>query len=164
MSEPNPMTVGTADERAQLETFLESYRRQLDATLDGLTEDEARRRLVPSRTTLLGLLKHLVFMQTVWFQEAVTGTPRSAFGLPESVDDSFALTEHDTVESVRESFRASCAASRAQMVGRSLDDVVTGHRIGPITLRWVYVQCLRELAHHCGHADILREQVLAART
>jgi hypothetical protein len=25
----------------------------------------------------------------------------------------------------------------------------------------VYLQVLRELAHHCGHADILREQVLA---
>jgi hypothetical protein len=42
-----------------------------------------------------------------------------------------------------------------------LDAVVTGHRAGPRTLRWVYLQVLRELAHHCGHADILREQVLA---
>jgi len=25
----------------------------------------------------------------------------------------------------------------------------------------VYLQVLRELAHHCGHADILREQVTA---
>ena len=41
-----------------------------------------------------------------------------------------------------------------------LDAVVTGHRFGPRTLRWVYLQVLRELAHHCGHADILREQVL----
>jgi hypothetical protein len=39
--------------------------------------------------------------------------------------------------------------------------VVRGHRGGPRTLRWVYLQVLRELAHHCGHADILREQVLA---
>jgi len=42
-----------------------------------------------------------------------------------------------------------------------LNVVVTGHRAGPRTLRWVYLQVLRELAHHCGHADILREQVLA---
>jgi hypothetical protein len=28
-------------------------------------------------------------------------------------------------------------------------------------LHWVYLQVLRELAHHCGHADILREQILA---
>jgi hypothetical protein len=42
------------------------------------------------------------------------------------------------------------------------DAILTGHRGGPQTLRWVYSQDLRELAHHCGHADILREQVLAA--
>jgi hypothetical protein len=35
-------------------------------------------------------------------------------------------------------------------------------RAEPGTLRWVYLRVLRELAHHCGHADILREQVLAA--
>lgn len=29
------------------------------------------------------------------------------------------------------------------------------------TLRWVYWQVLREFAHHCGHADILRDQVRA---
>jgi hypothetical protein len=27
-------------------------------------------------------------------------------------------------------------------------------------LRWVYLHMLRELAQHCGHADILREQIL----
>src|SRR5690348_13378821 len=43
-----------------------------------------------------------------------------------------------------------------------LDAVVTGHRTGPRTLRWVYLQVLREPARHCGH-DVLREQVLAGR-
>ncbi|SFF43219.1 mycothiol transferase [Blastococcus tunisiensis] len=27
-----------------------------------------------------------------------------------------------------------------------------------------YLQVVRELAQHCGHADILREQVLARRS
>jgi hypothetical protein len=43
-----------------------------------------------------------------------------------------------------------------------LDAVATGHRTGPRTPRRVYPPVLRELAHRCGHADILREQVLAA--
>jgi hypothetical protein len=41
-----------------------------------------------------------------------------------------------------------------------LDDIVTGHRFGPLTLRWIYIHVIREFAHHCGHADILREQIL----
>ena len=59
------------------------------------------------------------------------------------------------------SFREACATARMVVADLPLDAVVTGHRTGPRTLRWVYLQVLRELAHHCGHADILREQVLA---
>ena len=33
----------------------------------------------------------------------------------------------------------------------------------PLPLRWIYLHLVRELAQHCGHADILREQILAAR-
>jgi Protein of unknown function (DUF664) len=58
-------------------------------------------------------------------------------------------------------YREACATARAAVAGMPLDTVVTGHRSGPRTLRWVYLQVLRELAQHCGHADILREQVLA---
>jgi Protein of unknown function (DUF664) len=36
-----------------------------------------------------------------------------------------------------------------------------GH--GPTATPAEYTHMLRELAQHCGHADILREQVLAAR-
>ena len=45
---------------------------------------------------------------------------------------------------------------------RPAELVVTGHRAGPRTLGWVYLQVLRELAHHFGHADILHEQVLSS--
>jgi hypothetical protein len=38
--------------------------------------------------------------------------------------------------------------------------MVYGYRLGPLPLRWVYLHVLRELAQHCGHADILREQIL----
>jgi hypothetical protein len=40
--------------------------------------------------------------------------------------------------------------------------VVHGHRFGPLPLRWIYLHALREFAQHCGHADILREQILSA--
>ncbi|WP_267489730.1 mycothiol transferase [Enemella dayhoffiae] len=33
----------------------------------------------------------------------------------------------------------------------------------PLGLRWIQLHVLREHAQHCGHADILREQVLARR-
>ncbi|WP_329543054.1 DinB family protein [Streptomyces sp. NBC_01358] len=150
------------DERSQLDAFVTEYRSALDAILDGLTEEQARRRLVPSATTLLGLLKHVTWMQRVWFEECVGGTSRRDLGLVQSPDESFRLTDDDTIASVTAAHRGACATARTVVTGLPLDTVVTGHRAGPRTLRWVYLQVLRELAHHCGHADILREQLLAA--
>ncbi len=149
-------------ERIQLDAFVEEYRNAIEETLDALTEEQARRRLVPSATTLLGLLKHVTWMQRVWFEECVGGTSRRDLGLVPSPDESFRLADDDTVASITTAaHRAACATARAAVADLPLDAVVTGHRAGPRTLRWVYLQVLRELAHHCGHADILREQVRA---
>jgi hypothetical protein len=155
-----PFDVPLEDERTQLDAFVEEYRRAVDAALDGLTEEQARRRLVPSATTLLGLLKHVTWMQRVWFEECVGGTSRRELGLVPGPDASFRLADADTVASVTAAHRDACATARAVVADLPLDTVVTGHRAGPRTLRWVYLQVLRELAQHCGHADILREQVL----
>ena len=149
------------DERTQLEAFIEDYRVAIERTLDGLTDEQARRRLVPSATTLLGLVKHVTWMQRVWFEECVGGRTRTDLGLVQTPDESFRLGDDDTIASVTAAYRAACATARAAVVDLSLDAVMTGHRMGPRTLRWVYLQVLRELAQHCGHADILREQVRA---
>jgi Protein of unknown function (DUF664) len=148
------------EERIQLDAFVEEYRSALELSLDCLTEEQARRRLVSSATTLLGLLKHVTWMQRVWFEECVGGTPRRELGLVQSPDESFRLADDDTIASVTAAHREACATARAAVADLSLDAVVTGHRTGPRTVRWVYLQVLRELAHHCGHADILREQVI----
>ena len=150
------------DERTQLDAFVMEYRSSLEASLDGLTEEQARRRLVSSATTLLGLLKHVTWMQRVWFEECVGGTSRRDLGLVSSPDESFQLADDDTIASVTAAHRDGCATARSAVSDLPLDTVVTGHRTEPRTLRWVYLQVLRELAHHCGHADILREQLLAA--
>jgi hypothetical protein len=157
-----PLDVAAEPLKVQLETFLDEHRAALHACLDGLTEEQARRSLVPSRTTLLGLLKHAIFAEKVWFGEVITGRSRQELGLPPSAGDSFILTREDTIESVRRAHGEACEASRRATTGLGLDDVLRGHRWGPLPLRWVYLHVLREFAQHCGHADILREQILSA--
>jgi hypothetical protein len=148
--------------RRQFEVFVDEHRAHLAACLDGLTEEQARRSLVPSRTTLLGLVKHAAFVERVWFDEGVTGRSRAEIGIPATPDDSFVLDDTDTIESVLADHRQACEASRHAVAHLGLDDVITGNRRGPLPLRWVLLHVLRELAQHCGHAEILREQVLAA--
>jgi hypothetical protein len=158
----SPEDVTDEPTQRQLEVFLDEHRAVLNASLDGLTEEQARRSLVPSRTTLLGLVKHAVFVERVWFDEAITRRTRAEIGIAASPDESFVLDETDTVASVQQAHREACEASRQATQTLGLDDILEGNRRGPLPLRWVYIHMLRELAQHCGHADILREQILDA--
>ncbi|HEY2307471.1 MAG TPA: DinB family protein [Streptosporangiaceae bacterium] len=147
--------------RAQFEAFLDEHRRDLNSCLDGLTEEQARRSLVPSATTLLGLVKHATFVEKVWFDEAVTCRSRAEIGIPATPGESFVLQDSDTIATVQKAHREACQASRRATSSLGLDDIVRGNRRGPLPLRWAYLHVLRELAQHCGHADILREQILS---
>lgn len=153
----------TADLRTQFDAFLDEHRAALHDCLDGLSEQEARASLVPSRTTLLGLVKHATFVEKVWFDEAVTRRSRQEIGIPATPDESFALAGEDTIAVVQAAYREACSGSRVRAAALGLDDTVGGNRRGPLPVRWIYLHMLRELAQHCGHADILREQILAAR-
>jgi hypothetical protein len=146
--------------RAQFEAFLDEHRRELNGCLDGVTEEQARRSLVPSRTTLLGLVKHATFVEKVWFDEAVTCRSRAEIGIPATPDESFILDDNDTIATVQQAHREACESSRRATSSLGLDDILRGNRRGPLPLRWVYLHMLRELAQHCGHAEILREQLL----
>ena len=160
----NPRSpVFDADLRVQFDAFLDEHRAALNACLTALTEQEARRHLVPSRTTLLGLVKHGIYVERVWFGEAIGGVPRVEQGLPADVSDSFLLSDTDTIASIQAAHAEACVASRAAVATMSLDDLALGNRRGPLPLRWIYLHLLRELAQHCGHADIIREQILAER-
>ncbi|MDJ0414625.1 DinB family protein [Rhodococcus opacus] len=70
----------TVDLRGRLDELLDEYRAALRGSLDDLDDEQARRRLVRSKTTLLGLVKHVTYVEGVWFDQAVTvaRTGRSA--------------------------------------------------------------------------------------
>ena len=154
----------TAGEREQIESFLHGNRVEVLGLLDGLTEEQARRRLVASETTLLGLVKHTAFVERVWFDVALAGRSRAELGLPETAEDSFALMDDDTVDSVSELYRQAWAGADHIAAGWALDDLALHNRRGPVSLRWIYLHMIRELARHAGHGDILREQILSAES
>jgi hypothetical protein len=152
----------TGDQRRRVEELVDEYRAALHDSLDGLTEDEVRRRLVPSKTTLLGLVKHATFVEGVWFDQAVTGRSYDEIGIATTVDRSFTLGDDDTIPEVQARYRERWAVSRANVDGLASDTVVDGR--GPRPVWALHLQVLRELAQHAGHADILREQILASRS
>jgi hypothetical protein len=131
--------------------FLDYLRQGVDRKLDDLTEDQARRELVPSGTSLLGLEKHLAQVEVYWMQQRFAGLDVSF------TDDGFVLSPDDTITSVRRTYRE--AAGRTDDIARRAGDperpmVRTTHGL---TLRWTLAHVTEETARHAGHADILRE-------
>lgn len=164
-SPPSPSTPpapAVPPERALLDERLDLQRAAVAAILDGLTEAEARTRLVPSLTTPLGLVTHARFVEQVWFHHRVAGVPRSELGIPETVEESFTLAETDTVASVLAAYADACARSRAVVATHDLDEELAWHDRS-VTLRFAYGHLLTELARHAGHGDILVELLHAAR-
>jgi hypothetical protein len=155
--------VANAGERAVLETFLDLYRDAIVRKVGGVADDDARRRLVGSATTLGGIVKHLRWVELEWFQRVLAR--RSPDDLPPvpgagtDPDAEFRLEPGDTVERLLAEYEEACAWSRATAAGYALDDVAPHFRMGEVSLRWIYVHMIEETARHAGHADILREQL-----
>ena len=144
------------DERETLVTFYTYLRERLLAKLDGLDDAAARHPGVDSGTSLLGLAKHVLGVEYFWFALIIDG--RSEDGL--EVDD---LLENDTIESVR-ALGERIAAETAPILASADLDAATAAHPGradsiPPNNRWVVVHMIEETARHCGHADIIREQL-----
>ncbi len=152
-----------ADERTTLDAFLDFYRDAIKAKVRGVSEEDARRRLVPSQTTLAGLIKHLARVEMSWFQRRLAQTPIEHLPYLQSVeedpDSDFRLGPEDTVEGLIAWYDEQCARSREIAANYELDHVVPHPFLGEVSLRWIVVHMIEETARHAGHADILREQI-----
>lgn len=150
----------TAPERALLEAFIDVYRDVIIAKLRGLSEDDARRSLVPSLPTLIGLVKHAAAVERHWFQHCLEQQRREQItGNSFGDDASWQVSSDETVADVILEYTVVCDRSRQIAAGFALDDTVPHPRLGRVSLRYIYVHMIRELARHCGQADILREQI-----
>jgi hypothetical protein len=150
--------VSTSGERDVLEAFLDVYRKIVVRKASGLSEEDVRRRFVPSDTTLAGLLSHLAAVERNWFHHHLGQTPReelpgNAKGDPSTWD----VGPERTIADLVAEYEAACQRSREIAAQHGLDDAVPHPRLGRVSLRWIYVHMIEETARHAGHADIIRE-------
>lgn len=154
------LPVGTGPERVVLEALLDDNRKSIVACVDGLSEEDARRSLVPSLTTPLGLLKHVACAERSWFQRRLAELPESEWdGYAYGDDPSWSLAAGDTVASAIDEFHRAASRSREIATAYDLDQTIEHEVMGTLSLRWIYLHMIEEVARHAGHADILREQI-----
>ena len=144
-------------ERETLVTFYTYLRERLLAKLDGLDDAAARHPGVASGTSLLWLAKHVLGVEHYWFSTVIAGRPES------HLDDN-ELHDDDTIASVRALGELIATATAPILATADLDAPIAYARTSaehPVVQnnRWVLVHMIEETARHCGHADIIREQL-----
>jgi hypothetical protein len=152
---------------ADLKRYLQDSRDALLRSLDGLSEYDARRPVMPSGTNLLGLVKHLAGVEASYLGDCV-GRP-APFRLPWVEDDSIWdsadlwATADQSRDYLVDLYRTAWAHSDESIDSLPLD--------APATVSWwpeerratrfghLLVRVVAETAQHAGHADILRETI-----
>jgi uncharacterized damage-inducible protein DinB len=149
----------TGAEKESLKVALDRHRDAVLWKLEGLDDEQLRRPMVPSGTSLLGLVKHLAAVEYGWFCDTFG---REAEPLPFDDDDPDAdlrIEPGETTEDVLAFYgRARATADRAiDEIG--LEDTGTAWFGEAVTMRWVLIHMVEETARHAGHVDILRELI-----
>jgi hypothetical protein len=151
----------------ELQKYLQATRALMLAKLDGLSEYDKRRPLVPSGTNLLGLVKHLIGVEYVYLGTSVGRPPEKQLPWEEDGSvwegaDMWALPSESTWY-ITDLYRAACAHGDRSIAELPLDTPAEvphwaeGKR--STTFGALLVRMVDETAHHAGHADILRELI-----
>jgi uncharacterized damage-inducible protein DinB len=148
-----------APERELLTAFLDWHRATLLLKVAGLDDEALRRRLVLSQTTLLGLVKHLGYVERSWFQMRFAGEDLPVPWSDADPDADWRIEPDESTASILAFYKEQVARSRAIVAAEPSLDAVAKAPGRQETLRGILVHMIEETARHNGHADILRELI-----
>ncbi|MGV9679052.1 mycothiol transferase [Nocardia sp. NPDC003482] len=165
------MTVPSiAQERDDLIAMLDDQRELFRITLRGIDDQQARQRTTVSELTLGGLLHHLVSCERHWYTVLVERDENAKVDVSQ-FDSEYRLGPEETIEGLLKEWE-TVAADTAELI-RSVDSLDTSipKPTAPWapertwqTVRFTLLHILREIAHHSGHADIIREALDGANS
>jgi uncharacterized damage-inducible protein DinB len=156
---PEPPHVG--GEAETLTGFLDFQRATLLWKLEGLDDEQLRRAMVPSGTSLLGMVKHLAYVERSWFQRVWAGQEITFPWTEEDPDADWRIEPDETTKDVLALYEGECARSREIVAAASslAEAVVHPRWQEEVSRRWILTHMIEETARHVGQADILREQI-----
>ncbi len=149
----------TGDEKECLVVSLDRHRDVVLWKIQGLDDEQLRRPMTPSGTTLLGLVKHLAAVEYGWFCETFG---REIEPLPFDEDDENAdmrVEPHESTADILAFYGRARAAADSAIRDIELDATGTAWFGDEVSMRWVLIHMIEENARHCGHVDIVRELI-----
>ncbi|GGT38065.1 DinB family protein [Streptomyces purpureus] len=153
------------DERGALISFVEAQRGAVRRSVLGLTEEQAASRPSASELSLSGLVKHVAEVELNWLRMAQR-RPNEKARTEETWGDSFRLVDGETVPETL-AFWDDVAKQTEAFIRSvpSLDDTFPlppapwFPKDGAVSMRWLMMHLVEEIARHAGHADIIRESL-----
>ncbi|MER6398755.1 MULTISPECIES: DinB family protein [unclassified Kitasatospora] len=157
------MTKRVPFQGAEKESLFVALDRHRDAVLwklEGLDDEQLRRPMTASGTTLLGLVKHLGGVELGWFCRTFgRDTGPLPFDLAEDEQSDLRVRPDESTADLL-TFYARARASADQVIEEfELDDLGRAWFGDQVSLRWVLIHMATETARHAGHMDILRELI-----
>ena len=157
------MPADDSPERALLEGHLSSQRRHVLAQLEGLSDEQLRRPVLPSGWSCLGLVRHLTLSdERYWFEVVVAGEPLDFW--PEGENGDWVVDADEPADTVLAAYGTAIARSDEIVAVRTLDqppahpeDWWAEAGVDFRDLRSVMMHVLTETATHAGHLDAVRE-------
>jgi hypothetical protein len=153
------------DAKTDLHLFLQGARETLLWKLEGLGEYDIRRPLTPTGTNLLGLVKHLVGCELVYFGD-VFGRPHGEQlpWLQDGAGRNAAMwaAPDENRDDIVGLYRRAWQHTDATIAELPLDTPATVSWWGEgaeVTLGHILVHMTTETQRHAGHADIVRELI-----
>jgi hypothetical protein len=147
-------TAPDVSERAALLHFLAANRAAALAVVDGMSEADAKRGVVPSAWTPFDLIVHLSGVERHWFVFTLAGDPAHT---PVRPDEPVTLAEAVAL------YRAESDRSDRILADFDVNDPITlqpDELLGEVTtVRGVLLHVIEETARHAGHLDIARELI-----
>ena len=154
------------DPKADLHRYLQAARDALVWKLDGLSEYDVRRPMVPTGTNLLGLVKHEASVESGYFGETFGRPfeePMPWLAADAEPNADMWATADESREQIVGLYRRVWAHSDATIDTLDLDAV--GHvpwwpdDRSEVTLHRILLHMVAETQRHAGHADIVRELI-----
>lgn len=155
----DPPLAGT--EKDVLLSFADFLRETILFKLEGLDDDQLRQPHDPSGLTLLGMTKHLAYVERYWFQKVFLGNPVDDVWTPDDPDADWRIEADDTTAAIVDLYRQQIALSNRIVREHDLEEPARNAApdMKGTQLRYILVHMIEETGRHCGHADLIREAI-----